>query len=145
MSEMQQPQVGLLRVYLKDLSFESPSAPDIFRAQPQSAMNMNIELHHKDLGEELYEVTLGLNITVKGEKDESIWLVELEQAGIFKVSGIAEGEMKKFLGTWCPNTLFPYARETIDSMVTKGSFPPVMLSPINFDMLYEQQLAKPQS
>jgi preprotein translocase subunit SecB len=95
----------------------------------------------QELGENVYEVVLTLTVTAKNEADTA-FLIEVQQAGIFVVSGMEDDETHHALGAFCPNILFPYARETIDSLVVKASFPALMLAPVNFDALFAQQLEK---
>jgi preprotein translocase subunit SecB len=90
------------------------------------------------VGDDLFEVGLRVTVTVKKEDDEVVYLSEVEQAGIFLIKGLAEEAMAQTLGSFCPSVLFPYAREALDSLVIKGSFPPLMLAPVNFDAIYEQ-------
>ena len=98
----------------------------------------------QQLGEGAYEVVLTLTVTVKNDNDTA-FLAEIQQAGIFTIAGLEEGELHHTLGAFCPNILFPYAREAIDNMASKASFPPLMLAPVNFDALYAQQLAQQQA
>ncbi|WP_299183846.1 protein-export chaperone SecB [uncultured Neptuniibacter sp.] len=141
--EAQAPQFSVQRVYIKDSSFESPNAPEIFMSpwQPEVGLEMNTQT--SQLGDNAFEVTLTLTVTVKND-EKTAFLVELQQAGIFTISGLGEQEMHHTLGAFCPSILFPYAREAIDSMVTKASFPALMLAPVNFDALYAQQMAQAQ-
>ncbi|WP_286237073.1 protein-export chaperone SecB [Neptuniibacter halophilus] len=139
----QGPQFAVQRVYIKDASFESPNSPEIFMSpwQPEVGLEMNTQTNQ--VGESAFEVVLTLTVTVKNE-DKTAFLVELQQAGIFAISGLGEQEMHHTLGAFCPSILFPYAREAIDSMVVKASFPALMLSPVNFDALYAQQMSQMQ-
>ena len=131
-------QFSLQRIYIKDVSFESPKSPDAFVGQWKPAVNLELNSHHKVVGTDLYEVVLSVTVTVKKEDDEVIYLSEVQQAGIFMVKGMDDDGIAKTLGSFCPSVLFPYAREAIDSLVVKGSFPPLMLAPVNFDAIYEQ-------
>ncbi len=133
-----QAQFVLQRIYVRDVSFESPKAPDAFLKQWKPAVNLEMNTNSKRISDDNYEVVLSLTVTTKDESDEVVYLVELQQAGIFLIRGLEEEAMRQTLGSFCPNVLFPYARETIDTIVTKGSFPPLMLAPINFDALYQQ-------
>lgn len=139
-----QPQFSVQRIYIKDSSFESPNSPDVFTKawQPEVSLDMNSKT--KRLAENTYEVVLTLTITVKNA-ESTAFLVELQQAGIFGIAGLEDAELNHTLGAFCPNILFPYAREAVDNMVTKASFPPLMLAPVNFDALYAQQLAQMQA
>jgi len=134
---------ALQRIYIKDSSFESPKSPDCFRGQWQPKVNLELNSSNKTIEEGLYEVILQLTITAKIEEDdEVVYLTEVQQAGIFHIQGLSEVALKQTLGSFCPSVLFPYAREAVDSLVIKGSFPALMLAPVNFDALYE--LAKNQ-
>lgn len=135
----QKGQFGVQRIFVKDISFESPNAPEVFRSQWQPKINMDLNTASKKLGEDIYEVVLTL--TVKAENDgKTAFLVEVQQAGIFKIGGLEGPALHQAVGAYCPNLLFPYAREAIDSLVTKGSFPALMLAPVNFDAIYAQSL-----
>lgn len=139
-------QFSLQRLYIKDMSFEAPSAPGIFNEAPGDPdVNLNLRNSHTALDGDNHEVVLHLNIHAK-VGGRSLFLVELDQAGIFLIRGYGNDELKQLLGTYCPATLFPYAREAISSTVAKGGFPPLVLQPINFDALYAQaSSAPPQS
>jgi len=128
----------LQHLYVKDFSFESPNSPDIFatdRMDPET--ELNIRNSHRQIGENTHEVVLHIGVHAKRDAT-SIFLVELDQAGVFVVRGYSADETRMLLGTFCPTTLFPYAREAISSVVGRGGFPPLLLQPINFDALYSQ-------
>lgn len=147
MSEQQateEQQFVLQRIYVKDLSFESPKSPDGFRQQWKPQIGLELNSGHKDLGDDNHEVVLSLTVTARNQEEETIYLAEVQQAGIFLIKGLPEDVMEQTLGAFCPNVLFPYAREALDSLVTRGSFPPVMLAPVNFDAIYEQARANPK-
>jgi preprotein translocase subunit SecB len=132
------------RIYTKDLSYESPNAPDIFREdwKPQHELNLNTNVNR--LGEDSFEVVLSVTVTTK-IGDKTAIIVEVHQAGLFGVRGFAESELGPLLGAYCPNLLFPYAREVVSDLVTKGSFPQLVLQPVNFDALFaqhQQQMAE---
>lgn len=131
-------QFSMQRVYVKDLSFESPRAPEIFRGSWQPQINLELNTRNQSVGENLYEVVLCITITAKNEEGQAIFLAEVHQAGIFQIEGMEAAALSQTLGSFCPSVLFPYARETIDSLVTKGSFPPLMLAPVNFDAIYAE-------
>jgi len=132
------------RVYTKDVSFESPNAPGIFRQdwKPQHELNLNTKVNK--LGDDSFEVVLSVTVTTKiGEK--TAFIVEVHQAGLFAVQGFQESELGPLLNAYCPNLLFPYAREVVSDLVTKGSFPQLVLQPVNFDALlaqHQQQMAE---
>lgn len=144
--ENQQPpggQFSLQRIYVKDLSFESPM-PINQRLQTQPSVQQDLNTQINKVGEEYYEVILQLTITVKQE-DKVAFLVEVHQAGFFHIKGIEGPQLQHLLSTMCPNILFPYAREVVDNLATRGGFPPLMLPPINFDSIYAQAMAEAQA
>jgi preprotein translocase subunit SecB len=132
------PQFALQRIYLKDSSFESPRSPGVFQAQWSPKINFDIKTRSTKIQDDVYEVVLVLTAEAQIE-EKAAFIVEVHQAGIFTAKEFANEQLEQLLATICPNILFPYAREAIDSLVTKGSFPALMLAPINFDALYAQQ------
>jgi len=131
-------QFVLHTLYIKDISFESPNSPQVFSGMSADMdTQMNIKNSHRDLGNDQYEVILHLEVHAK-QGDNTVFLMEIDQAGVFELKGFGETEIKQIIGTHCPATLFPYARETISSTIGKGGFPPLVLQPINFDVLYAQ-------
>ncbi len=130
-------QFTLRQLYVKDISFESPNAPAIFTGEVEPDIKLNLHSAHKPMGDDVYEVVLHLNVHATS-REKSLFLVEVEQAGLFVVSGFDLDEVKVILGTQCPATLFPYAREVISTLVGKGGFPALLLQPINFESLYTQ-------
>lgn len=139
-------QFALQRIYIKDLSFEAPMGVEAFSQQWKPQVNQEINAKNSKVGEDAYEVVLNLTITVKLD-DKVVFLIELQQAGVFFVKGLENEQLAQVLSTTCLQILFPYARETIDSVIVKGSFPALMLPPVNFDALYLQwlQQAKEQA
>ncbi|MGH1431584.1 MAG: protein-export chaperone SecB [Neptuniibacter sp.] len=142
--EAQGPQFSVQRVYIKDASFESPNSPAIFTSPWQPEVGVELNSSTTKLSDTAYEVVLTITVTVKND-DKNAFLVEMHQAGIFAISGIEGPELNHTLGAFCPSILFPYAREAIDSMVVKASFPALMLAPVNFDALFAQQMAQKQA
>ena len=146
MSEQPQESTFVLqRIYVKDVSFESPKAPEAFLKQWKPGVALELNTSNVSIGEDNFEVTLGLTVTAKNEAEEVIYLIELQQSGIFLIKGMTEQALGQTLGSFCPSVLFPYAREAIDSIVTKGSFPPLMLAPVNFDAIYAQAAARAEA
>jgi preprotein translocase subunit SecB len=143
-NEEDAPQFSLQRIYVRDLSFEAPKSPAIFRQEWTPTVSLDLNTRQKALEGDFYEVVLTLSVTVNNG-DEVAFIVEVQQAGIFLIKGLDQGSMSHTLGAFCPNILFPYARETIDSLVVRGSFPALMLSPVNFDALYAQELQRMQA
>ena len=135
------PHFAVQRIYLKDLSFETPMGPTVFQKKVKPELNQDIALSTTKLSDDHYEVELTLTVTV-ADGEDTIYLAEVHQAGIFMVKGVEGPELAKLLNTLCPTTLFPYVREVIDSVVIKGNFPALMLPPINFDALFDQAMAK---
>ncbi|WP_336365934.1 protein-export chaperone SecB [Marinobacter sp. C2H3] len=136
-----QPQFALQRIYLKDLSFESPNSPLVFQEQWKPQVNLDLNTGHTKVSDNQYEVVLSLTVTTK-LGDKVAYIVEIQQAGVFLVQGIEGPQLGQMLGAYCPNILFPYAREAIDSLVNRGSFPALMLAPVNFDAIYAQALQR---
>lgn len=143
--ETKQPQFSIQRLYVKDLSFESPKSPLVFKESNWAPdINLELQTRSKSLETSVFEVSLRLTVTAK-QKTETVFVVEVEQAGIFTIADLEGDPLQRALGAYCPNILFPYAREVVTRQVQDGSFPPLYLAPINFDALYEgqqKQLAK---
>jgi len=135
--EAPQQQFNVQRIYLKDLSYEAPLGVEAFKQQWQPKVNQELNTKTNKIDDSNYEVVLTLTVTVKVGEDTA-FLVEVQQAGLFLVAGLENQALAQVLNTTCPNILFPYAREAIDNVVTKGSFPALMLPPINFDALFVQ-------
>jgi len=140
----QEPQgqhFSVQKLYIKDMSFESPSAPAIFNEQGQPELKMNLTQRVSTLGEEIYEVVLSVTVTCKlGEK--TAYLAEVQQAGVFGIRGFEQEQLQATLGAYCPTILFPYARQQISELVNHGGFQPLLLQPVNFDQLYAEQVRK---
>lgn len=138
-------QLAIQKVYVKDFSFESPNTPHVFQRQEWSPQtDLNLRSTHTAIADNTHEVVLTVTIDAK-EDDKSVFLVELHQAGLFHVTGYADEEFKAIIGSFCPNILFPYAREAIAGMISKGGFPEFVLQPINFDALYAQGRAQAEA
>ena len=130
-----QPQFSIQRVYLKDLSFETPQGPAVFNKKWQPKVNQDLNTKTRQVEDGIYEVALRVTITM-ADGEDTIYVVEAEQAGLFNIKGFSEEQLPQILNTTCPGILFPYLRETLDNIVTKGSFPALLLPPINFDALF---------
>lgn len=140
----QQPVFTIEKIYAKDLSLEIPNAPQVFleRVQPEVQVQLHSQGQAMDNG--YFEVTLTVTVTAKaGEK--TMFLAEAGQAGIFQIRNIPQEDMDPVLSVACPNILFPYVRETISDMVNRAGFPPVILAPVNFEVLYQQRLQQQQA
>ena len=129
------------KIFIKDVSFESPNSPDIFREQWQPKTDIHIGAQNNKINDDNYEVTLSVTVTAK-QDDKTAFLVELKQSGVFLIKNFPQDQLKQLLGSYCPHTLFPFAREAISDFISKGGFPPMLLTPVNFDALYAQQMAK---
>ena len=130
--------IGIQKIYMKDFSFESPGTPDVFAAADWTPKtNLNLRSSHTKKDNDNHEVVLTITVETKFE-DKTVFLVELQQAGLFHITGYEGEEFSAIIGSFCPNVLFPYARETIATAVGKGGFPEFLLQPINFDALYMQ-------
>lgn len=140
MSEQQQPQFGIEKIYLKDLSLEIPSAPQIFLERDTPQIEINIHNGAGPLEQSgLYEAVLTVTVTAK-IRDKTAFLVEVAQAGIFQIVNLPPQELDAVLGVLCPNTLLPYAREAVASLMTRAGFPPVLLQHMNFDAAYQERM-----
>lgn len=138
-----EPQFMIQRIYIKDASFEAPSAPDVFKHEWQPKLDLDLSSRSKKLEENVYEVELHVTATVNNN-DKVAFISEVKQAGIFTIEGAPDDQLGHLLGSFCPNILFPYAREVVSDMVMKASFPQLVLAPVNFDALYMQQLEQQQ-
>ena len=134
-------QLSLQKVYIKDASFEVPGAPHIFQEQGQSQVQLNLQQQVGTLADNVYEVVLTVTVTCK-LAEKTAYLAEVQQAGIFGVSGFDQANRDMVLATFCPNVLFPYARTAVANMIQDGGFPPFLLQPINFEALDDEQLRR---
>jgi preprotein translocase subunit SecB len=135
------PEFGLQRIYVKDLSFEAPHAPQVFTENWQPQVNVGLNTQVTPLGNDHLEVVLVVTVTVKsGEK--TAYHVEVQQAGLFVARDVPEQDRGPLVGIVCPNILFPYAREVVSDLVSRGSFPQMLLAPVNFEGLYVQRMAQ---
>ena len=142
--EQQQAQFQLQKLYVKDVSFEVPNSPQVFQEEGQVEIKMNLAQRVENLAEGVHEVVLTVTVTAsQGEK--TAYLAEVQQAGIFTISGLNEQATHGALNTLCPHTLFPYARRSITDLVADGGFPPLVLQPINFDQVYAQRMQEAES
>lgn len=138
-------QFAIQRIYIKDMSFESPESPDSFNYKKWNPkIDLNLANEQKHIDGDIYEVVLSITITVERE-EKTAFLVEVHQAGLFEIGGFDEEQKKYLLGSQCLNILFPYARQTISDLSVRGSFPPLTMSPVNFDALYQQHLQQQQT
>jgi preprotein translocase subunit SecB len=143
--EVTSGQVRLERIYLKDASFESPRAPEVFADRWQPEFQLDINSRTAGLGNDRVEVVLSVTLRARTEGGKTAFITEVQQAGVFQISGFDAATTQRVLGTFCPGTLFPYVREAVDSLVIKGGFPAVNLAPVNFDALFADALRKQQA
>lgn len=133
----QQQLFEIQKIYQKDVSFEAPNSPQIFTQDWKPDTNVQITTAAHELEEGIHEVVLSITVTTKSA-DKTAYLVETQQAGIFTVKKFEKQQLGHLLGSYCPNLLFPFARESIAELITKGGFPHFLLAPVNFDALYAQ-------
>ncbi|MEJ2142254.1 MAG: protein-export chaperone SecB [Gammaproteobacteria bacterium] len=143
-TDQAEQQFAIQKIYIKDISFESPNSPAVFTEEWQPESNLELNTNGKKLEDNIYEVVLSLTVTVKNN-DKVAHLVEIQQCGIFNIAGFNDNDLSNMLGAFCPNILFPYAREAISDLVTRGGFPQLLLAPVNFDALYAQHLQQMQA
>lgn len=138
-SQQSGQQFGIQKIYLKDVSFESPNSPAVFSEGEWSPeVNVQINSTNQAVGQDMYETVLTITVTSK-QGDKTAFLVEVKQAGIFAIAGFEGDALAGMLGAYCPETLFPFAREAIAELVSKGGFPQLYLAPVNFNAMYMQQ------
>ena len=142
-AESTEPAFSIEKIYLKDVSFESPGAPAVFTDDWSPEINMELNTQAQPINDNVYEVELSITVTAK-IKDKTGFLVEIKQCGIFGISGMDTDNLNGMLGSFCPNILFPYAREAISDLVTKSGFPQLLLAPVNFDAIYAQHVQNNQ-
>lgn len=142
-TEQQQPSFSIEKIYVKDLSVEIPNAPQIFL--DRNAPEIGVQLHSEGnpLSDDIYHVVLTVTVTAKIE-DKTMFLVEVGQAGIFQIKNVPSPDIEPILSVACPNILFPYVRETVSDAITRAGFMPVVLSPVNFEAIYQQRLEQQQ-
>lgn len=139
-----QASFSLETLYVKDMSFESPNSPQVFLEQEQPQLDIDIDIQHSKLDEgDLYEVVLPLSVEAK-IGDKTLFLAEVHQAGLFQITGVDEANLPMVLEINCANILLPFARETVASMIGHGGFPPVLVNPVNFEILFQQRHAAAQ-
>lgn len=136
-----QQQISLQKIYIKDISFETPNSPEIFlqQAQSQPIVDIQVGVEIAQPNQQFFEVILSVTVTVSLD-DKTAFLAEIKQAGLFTLTGFDDQQAHYILNSYCPNALFPFARETISDLVTRGGFPQLLIEPINFDAMYQMQL-----
>ncbi|MBC9131943.1 protein-export chaperone SecB [Frischella sp. Ac48] len=143
-NQQQENGFSIQRIYIKDISFETPNVPQIFTKEWQPEVNIELNTSSQVIVDNVYEVSLRLTVTTKSG-DQVAYICEVTQAGIFSILGLNGSQLQHCLAAFCPNILFPYAREMISSLVNKGSFLPINLDPVNFDALYANYLQQQQT
>jgi preprotein translocase subunit SecB len=135
----QQPEFIIQRVYVKDLSLETPHSPQAFQEEWQPELNLQFTMNTSDIDANNHEIVLQITVTAKS-KDKTLFLVEVKQAGLFTLKGFTEEQNHQVMSITCPTILFPYAREAVSDLVGRAGFPPLYLAPVNFEALYAQQM-----
>ncbi|WP_374473937.1 protein-export chaperone SecB [Arenimonas sp.] len=137
----QQAQFTIQKIYVKDVSFEVPNSPQIFNEPGQPQLELNLNQRVARVADGLFEVVLAVTVTCK-LAEKTVYLAEVHQAGLFGLGGFDDRTLDMMLGTYCPNVLFPYVRQTVGELVANGGFPPFYLQPINFEALYAEGLRR---
>jgi preprotein translocase subunit SecB len=133
-------QFAMQKIYVKDVSFESPKSPQVFTSgEMQPQVNVQLNSSHQAVADGVYEVVIDITVTAQIE-DSTAFLVEVKQAGIFNIAGFSDEDRDGMLGAYCPETLFPFAREVIADLISKGGFPQLLIAPVNFNALYTEKL-----
>lgn len=135
------PQFELQHIYVKDVSFESPNTPEVFKKKWEPEISLDLNTKSRPIEKELFDIVLTVTVNAK-VADSVAYIAEVQQAGIFSVKHFEQGQLEQFLAVFCPNILYPYAREAISSLIVKGGFAPLYLAPVNFDALYAQEQQK---
>jgi len=135
------PLFQIQRMYLKDLSLEQPNSPQVLLEQGQPQVEINLSLGAESVGDAMYEVTVTATVTTK-INDKTLFLVEAKQGGIFEIRNIPDGQLQQILGIACPGIVYPYLRAIVSDVCTRAGFPPVILSEVNFQAMYEAQQAQ---
>lgn len=144
MEQNQQPVFGIEKLYVKDLSVEVPNAPEIFLEQEAPQVEIQLNTSGRAVGEGVFDVALTVTVTAKiGEK--TMFLVEVGQAGIFRIQNVPEEQLEPLVAVACPNVLFPYAREVVSDAIVRAGFQPIVLQPVNFEGMYMQRLQEQQA
>jgi preprotein translocase subunit SecB len=139
MAEASQPTFQIEKIYIKDISLEIPNAPQIFMQTDAPQLEVQVNNEAVQFADGFYECVVTVTVTAKaGEK--TLFLAEAAQAGIFSIQGIADADLDSLLGIACPTILYPYVREAISDLITRGGFPPVLLAPVSFEALYAQRV-----
>lgn len=141
MNDTVKPEFALQRIYLSDASFEAPNSPEVFMGNEKPNVDVKLETSNRKVNDELFQVTVRITAQVNFG-DKTAFLAEIQQSGAFRIVGIEGDNLEHTLNAFCPNILFPYAREAVDNLVSKGGFPPLMIAPVNFEAIYAQRKAQ---
>ena len=139
MEQIEQAVFGIEKLYVKDFSVEVPNAPEIFLEHDAPQIEIQLNSSGRNVGENVFEVVLTVTVTAK-LTDKTVFLVEVGQAGVFRIVNVPEDQLQPLIAVACPNILFPYAREAISDAVTRAGFQPIVLQPVNFEAMYMQRL-----
>ena len=139
MEQNEQPVFGIEKLYVKDLSVEVPNAPEIFLEQDAPQVEIQLNTSGRGVGDNVFEVILTVTVTAKME-DKTVFLVEVGQAGVFRIMNVPDEQIEPLIAVACPNILFPYARETVSDAVTRAGFAPIVLQPVNFESMFMQRM-----
>lgn len=145
MTEQAQPVFSIEKLYVKDLSLEVPNAPKVYLERETPQVNVQLRTDGSTVDEGIYEVTLTVTVTAKLPNDKTLFMIEVAQAGVFQVRNIPEKDLEPLMMIGCPNVLFPYAREAVSDAVTRAGFQPVILAPVNFELLYQAKKQQAQA
>lgn len=140
-TEANTPQFEIQRIFLKDLSFEAPNTPHTFVEEWKPEVSLNLETKSNRMQDSVHEVVLSITATVNTDK-KTAFLIEVHMGGVFLIKNVPNDQLHQMLGSFCPNILFPYAREVVSDVVVRGGFPQLILAPVNFDSLYQQHIEK---
>lgn len=141
--EQPQQQVQLSKIYLKDVSFEAPNTPQVFRGEWRPEINVELGTSVQRIDDTAWDVALTVTVTARNA-EETAYVCEVKQAGVFRIQGFDEATLRRLIGAYCPSQLFPFAREAISELVSKGGFPQMLLAPVNFEALHAQEVQRRQ-
>ena len=144
MSEQEAPSFAIEKLYVKDLSVEVPNAPEIFLEREAPQVEIQLNTGGRAVGDGVYEVVLTVTVTAK-MAEKTVFLVEVGQAGIFRIQNVPEEQLEPLIAVACPNILFPYAREAVSDAVSRAGFQPIVLQPVNFESMYMQRLQQQEA
>lgn len=142
MSNQPEQRFDIQRIYTKNISLESPNSPDVFKNMQNPDISVQLSNDSENLEGDIFEVRLRVTLTAEYGEKKTMFLAEVEQAGIFELGGFTDEQLEHMKGAYCPNILFPYVRETLDNLVVRAGFPPVILAPINFDAIFAHRQAQ---